>query len=194
MRSQPTAPFPRRVAASFNITKQVSKHPVNMPTHCLLEDGTGAVAGFALAASPGSVFSLHGPSQDSQHAGRNRVSHAAAILAGTDIQAQMRAVLDGPILTDQLEQPGRVRLFGPQAGDYPDGFGFLLAAVEFADALHARQLHDVRKTHLLGRDGHDFNAAPFNSSVALLDLQQLRGKNLPAGSVALGPATRSGCL
>jgi hypothetical protein len=159
-----------------------------------LEDGTGAVAGFTLAARPGSVFPPHGTSQDSQDGGCNRVSHAAPILAGAGIQAQMRAALDHPVLTDPLEQPDRVGLFRTQAGDHPNGFDFLFAAFEFADALHAGQLHNVRKTHLRGRDGNDFNAAPLNSSVALPDLQQLRGKNLPAESVSLGPATRLGCL
>jgi hypothetical protein len=63
-----------------------------------------------------------------------------------------------------------------------------------ADAVQARQLHDMREVHLLRGDRDDFDAAPLDASVAFLNLEQLRGKNLPAGSVALGPGVRLGCL
>jgi hypothetical protein len=47
----------------------------------------------------------------------------------------------------------------------------LLAAFEFANPIHARQLRNVRKAQLLRGDGPDLDAAPFKAPVALLDVQ-----------------------
>jgi hypothetical protein len=70
----------------------------------------------------------------------------------------------------------------------------LFAVFEFANAVQPRQLEDMGETHLLRRDLDDFDAAPFDAAVSFFNLEELRGKNLPAGSVALGLAARFGCL
>ncbi len=117
------------------------------------------------------------------------------ILATADIQPVMGAAFpSAPVLAREFQEPGRVSLLRTETGDDPNGFHFLSAALEFADAVQTRQLHDVREAHLFGRDRHDLDASPFDTAVALLNLQELRGKNLPAGSVALVLKGRVGCL
>jgi hypothetical protein len=47
----------------------------------------------------------------------------------------MQAVLDAPVLAGQCEQARGIGLVGTQAGDQPDGLGFLPTTLEDADAL-----------------------------------------------------------
>ena len=161
----------RAALKSGNLAEEIAENQINAPAHFFLEGGTGAITGFALAAGPGSILSLHGPAQDAQHGGRDRVMHPATVFPAADIQPIMGAILNAPILTGQFEQSRGVRLLWRQAGDQPDRFHFLPPVLQFANAIQARQLSDVRKTHLFGRDGCDFDAAPFEAAVSFVNLQ-----------------------
>jgi hypothetical protein len=122
------------------------------------------------------------------------VAHSATILPSTDIQPVMGAVLNAPVLARQFQEPRRVGFVWTQAADDPNCFHFLFAALEFADAVQTRQLRHVREAHLFGRHRHHFDAAPFEAPVAFVNLQELRGKNSPAGSVGLVLKGPVGCL
>ncbi len=148
----------------------------------------------ALAAGPSAILSLRGAAEDAQHGCGDGMAYAAAIFPGADIQTVMGSVRDAPVLPGQFEQAGRASLLRAQTGHQPNGFHLLASGTELADAIQTRQLQDMGKAHLLRGDGDDFEAAPLNAAVAFLNLEQLRGKNLPAGSVALGPGVRLGCL
>ena len=159
-----------------------------------MESGTGAVPRLALSPRPGAILPLHGPAEDAQHGRGHRMADPAAVFSGADIQPVMGAVLDAPVLPGQFEQACRLGLPRVQTGDQPNGFYLLASGAELADAVQTGQLQDMRETHLLGRDGDDLDAAPLDAAVAFFNLQQLRGKNLPGGSVALGPGDRVGFL
>ena len=118
---------------------------------------------------------------------------ATAILPGADIQRVVGAILDGPVLARQLQEAGGIGFIRSQAGHNPDRLNFLAPAFEFPNAVNPRHLCHMRKAHL-GR-GHlpDLDPAPFDSAVALLDLQELRGKKLPGGSGALDLQGLFGC-
>lgn len=189
-----SVPFGRAALKSSNLAGQVTDDQIYAAAHFLQESRTGAVAGFVLVASPSAILSLHGATEDAQHGGGHGMAHAAAVFSGADIQTVMGAVLNAPVLPGQFEQARRVGLTRAQAGDQPNGFHLLASGAELADAVQTRQLQDMRETHLFGRDRDDLDAAPLDAAVALFNLQQLRGKNLPAGSVALGPGVRLGCL
>ena len=137
---------------------------------------------------------MNGSAHYPQHCCRNRVAHSALVLGGGDIQTIMQTVLNAPILADQFQQSGRIGFVGTQAGDHPDGLRFFFTAGQDSNSIHPRQLHHMGKAQLSGRDQQHLDATPFNATVPALDLQELRGKNLPGGSVALGPEGRPGCL
>jgi hypothetical protein len=122
------------------------------------------------------------------------VAHSALVFGTADVQAVVGAVFDAPILPGQLQESRGVGFLRVQAGDQSDGFDFLFAVFEFANPIQSRQLEDMGETHLRGRHLDDFDAAPFDAAMSFFNLEELRGKNLPAGSVALGPAARFGCL
>lgn len=121
------------------------------------------------------------------------MAHPAPVFAGS-IQALVCSVFDCPILARQLEQPGGAGFLRREACDQPDGFNFLPAAFEFPDAVQPCHLRHKGETNLLRGDGDDFDAPPFDSPMPLFNLQKLRGKNLPEGSVLLWPELRPGCL
>lgn len=88
----------------------------------------------------------------------------------------------------------RIGLCCPQAGDDPDGFDFLTAVSELANAVNPSHLRDVRKAHLgWGYLAH-LDATPFDAAVAFIHRLILRGKRLPAGSGTLAFGGRPGCL
>src|SRR5208283_353532 len=178
-------PASRAALKSGNLAEKVAESQINAPTHSLLERRAGAVAGFGLVAGPRAVLALDRPAQNAQHRGGDGVTHPAAVFSAADVQAVMRAIFDAPILAGQFQQAFGAGFFRRQTGDHPNRFDFLPAVLEFADAVQAGQLQDVGEAHLFGRDREDFDAAPLEAAVALLNLQELRGKNLPAGSVAL---------
>jgi hypothetical protein len=151
----------------------------------LLKGGTRAVARFALAARPGSILALHRSPEDTQNCSSDRVAHPAAVFSVADVQAIMGTIFNAPVLTCQFEQTRWVGLVLGQAGDEPNRFNFLPTGTQLADAIQACQLHHMREAHLLRREGNDFDAAPFDPAVTRFDLQELRGKNLPAGSAVL---------
>jgi hypothetical protein len=151
----------------------------------LLKGGTSTVARFALAARPGSILALDRSPEDAQNCSRDRVAHSATVFPVADVQAVMGTIFNAPVLPSQFEQTCYVGLVLGQAGDEPNRFNFLPAGAQLANALQARQLYHMRKAHLLRREGNDFDAAPFDPAVTDFDLQELRGKNLPAGSVVL---------
>lgn len=121
------------------------------------------------------------------------MAHPASVLA-SPIQPLVRSVFYCPILPGQLEQSGGACFFLREAGDQPDCFNFLFAAFELPDALQAGQLRHKREAHLLWRDTGDFDSPPLDAPVPLVNLQKLRGKNLPGGSVLPGPKLQTGCL
>jgi hypothetical protein len=176
------------------MAEEVAKNQIHAPAHSFLEGWACAVPGLALTARPGPILSLHGPAQDAQNGDGDGMTHPASIFPAADIQPIMSAVLNAPVLAGQLQQARRIGLVRAQTGNDPNRFHFLPAALELADALQPRQLHNVRKAHLFGRDRHHPDAAPLDSAVALFNLEQLRGKNLPEGSVALVLTGRVDCL
>ena len=166
---------------------------VEATTHSVTEGGEGAVPLARLASRPSAILSLHGATQDPQHGDRNRVANPALVLPSAHVQWVMRAVFNAPIQTNQFQQPGRIGLISPQAGKDPNGFDFLFASLEFANAVNACQLKGMRKTHLFRRDFQDLDAAPLDAPVAHIDRHHLRGKNPPAGGAWLAGAGFLGC-
>src|ERR1035438_6753216 len=75
-----------------------------------------------------------------QRGGGHRVAHPAAVFCGAHVQAVMQAVFNAPILAGQFEQASGTGLLGTQTGDHPNGLHFLLATLEFADAIYSCQL------------------------------------------------------
>jgi len=105
----------------------------------------------------------------------------------------MGAVFNTPVLTRQFQKVEQIGLGWGEAGNDPDGFPFLAAALEFANPLEPSYLRHMRKAHLSGGDLSDRDAPPFNPAVPLLNLQELRGKNLPGGSGAIAFEGFLGC-
>ena len=110
------------------------------------------------------------------------------------VQAVMGAVLNAPLWAGQFEKSGRVCFLWWEAGDESNRFHFLPPAFKFADAVQTGQLRDVRKSDLFRRDFPELQTAPLDPAVALLHLEELRGKNLPGGSVALVVEGSADCL
>ena len=191
MKSMRAAVAPRAALKSRSLTCDVSHNQVDTSAHLLCERWAGAIARLGLTPRPGSVFSLNGSSQDAEHRRGHGVTDSAAILSSTHVQAVMKSVFDAPVLADQFEQSLGIGLVRAQAGNDPDGLDFLLAAAQLANPIDPRDLGHMRKAHLCWSEGLALDAAPFNATVALVDLQKLRGKNLPEGSVALA---LGGCL
>ena len=189
-----SAIFGRAALKSGNVPEQVTKNQIYAPAHLLLKGRTGAVACFTLTGGPSAIFALDCTSENAQHGGGDGMTNPAAIFCAADIQAEMRAIFDAPVLPGQFEQALGGGLFRRQTGNEPNGFDFLPPVGEFTNAVQARQLRDVREAHLFGRDRHYFDAAPFDPSVAFFHVQQLRGKNLPGGSVGLAGGGWVGCL
>ena len=50
----------RAALKSGNISDEVAENQIHAPAHAFLESGTSAIAGFALAASPGTILALDG--------------------------------------------------------------------------------------------------------------------------------------
>ena len=188
------APGGRAALKSGNFAGQVADDQIYTPAHFFQEGRTGAFPCLGLAASPGAILSLHGAAEDAQRGRGHRMAHPAAVFSGADVQAEMGAILNAPVLTGQFEQARRVGLLRAETGDEPNGFHLLASGAELADAIQAGQLDDVRETHLGGGDRDDFDPAPLDAAMALFNLEQLRGKNLPGGSVALVLRVQLGCL
>ncbi len=158
------------------------------------ESGTSAIAGAWLAAYPGPRLSLDGTTKKAQDGGRDGMADQTTVFAGADVQWVVGAVFDAPVLTHQFQEAGRVGLGRREAGDDPDGFDFLTAIFEFADAVNPSDLRHVWKGHLFGRDLFDFDTTPFEATVTVIHRLILRGKRLPAGSGRLAFGGRPGCL
>jgi len=146
------------------------------------EGWVGAITSTRLAASPSSPLSGHGTTQDAQDGGGDRFADPAAVLPRAHIQRIMGAVLNAPVLARQFQQAGRIGFLRGQAGDNPNRFDFLPASFKFPNPIKPRHLGHVRKAHLGWGDLPDRDAAPFDPAMALFDVHELRGKNLPEGS------------
>src|ERR1035441_4088861 len=192
LKSGQTGPC-RAVLKSGNLARDEAADQVKAAAHLLFEGWTSAIARPALAACPTPILSLYGSAHDAQHGRGHRVAHPAAVFCGAHVQAVMQAVFNAPILAGQFEQASGTGLLGTQTGDHPNGLHFLLATLEFADAIDSCQLQHMREAHLRRGDGQYLDAPPFNSAMTPLDLQKFRGKNLPGGSVWLGREGGFGC-
>ena len=158
------------------------------------EGWTGAITGAWLATYPGPGFSLDGAAEKAEDGGRDRMADATTVFTGADIQRVVGAVFDAPVLAHQFQEARRIGLRRRQAGDDPDGFDFLTAVFEFADAVNSSHLGHVRKAHLGRSDLVHLDAPPFDPTVALIHRLILRGKKLPEGSERLAFGDRPGCL
>ena len=116
---------------------------------------------------PSAILSLRGATEDARHGGGRGMARAAAVLSRADVQTVMGAVLNAPVLPGRFQQARRVGLLRAQTGDQPNGLHLLASGAELADAAQARQLQDMRETHLFGRDRDGFEAAPLDAAAAL---------------------------
>src|SRR5271169_1627912 len=135
----------RAALKSGNLASDEADDQVKAAAHLLFEGRTSAVTRPALAACPISKLSLYGSAHDAQRGGGHRVAHPAPVFCGAHVQAVMQAVFNAPILAGQFEQASGTGLLGTQTGDRPNGLHFLLATLEFPNAIYAGKLQHVRE-------------------------------------------------
>ncbi len=166
---------------------------VDATAHSVAVGGKGAIPRPWLSPSPGAILALHHSAKNAEHGDRDRVTNPALVFPRAHVQWVMSSVFDAPIQTNQFQQTSRVGFIRREAGNDPDGFDFLFASFDLANAVNPRELYDVRKAHLFRGDFLDLDAPPFEAAVAGVERHQLRGKNPPAGGFWLGRARCPGC-
>ncbi len=183
----------RAVLKSWRMAGGQEDDLVEATAHSVPEGGKGAIPLARLAAGPGPILPLHGSPEDAQDGDRDGMTNPALVLPRAHIQRIMSAVFDAPIQSSQFQQTRRIGLGGGQAGNDPDGFDFLFATLQLANAVNARDLNGMREPHLFRSDFLDLDAPPLDAPVPLVDRHHLRGKNPPAGGAWLGCGGFPGC-
>lgn len=116
------------------------------------------------------------------------VSDTTTILIESEIATVMQTVLDFPMATDQMGQPGFTGLRWQQTGNAVGDFFAAGSIRENRFTLHSKDLSCMGKIDLFGFNCPADDATAFDASVALVMVPFLPGKK------AMGEASCELCL
>lgn len=92
----------------------------------------------------------------------------------------MEAILNGPMHAVEAENLLRIGMLGRQAGDSVDGFGAEFLQNQFGDvSLNGADLSDIGKVDEAVQCGTGPNLTHFDTAMAFIDRDVLRGKKTP---------------